>query len=120
MSNSGRDMRQAPRFTTRIFGVFSRDFDLDETEVLMANMSQGGAFVRSETPAPPGTPIMLRIYLDPKGTPLSVGCEVVWWRTPGQGPTPGMGVKFNQVGPGDLERIKGFLASLVEADLFGS
>lgn len=113
-------MRQTPRFTTRIFGVFSRDIDLDETEVLMANMSMGGAFVRTEEPAPPGTPITLRVYLDPNATPLSVGAEVVWWRTPGQGPSPGMGVKFTQVGPGDLERIKTFLAGLVEAELFGN
>ena len=119
MSSDVKDLRHAPRFTTRIFGVFGRDIDLDETEILMGNMSQGGAFVRTETPAPPGTPITMRVYLDANATPISIACEVVWWRTPGQGPGAGMGVKFTQVGPGDLERIKGFLAGLVEQDLFG-
>lgn len=110
--------RERPRFSTRIFGVFSRDIDLDETESLMMNLSLGGAFIKTENPAPPGTPITLRVYLGAEETPLSVSAEVVWLRRSDKGEEPGMGVKFTQVGSGDLDRIKKFLEGLIEADLF--
>jgi len=113
------DSRVAPRFQTRIFGVFNTDIDLDETEMLMTNMSLGGAFIRTENPAQPGTPVTLQVYLNEDGTPLSVVGEVVWWRMPGHGEPPGMGVRFKQVDKNDLELIKAYLASLVEQDLFG-
>jgi uncharacterized protein (TIGR02266 family) len=103
---------------TRIFGVFRSDIDLDETEMLMTNMSLGGTFVRTETPAPPGTPVTLRVYLPHEDEPLSIGGEVVWWRMPGQSESPGMGVKFVQIAAGSLERLKTYLASLVEEELF--
>jgi len=119
MGSGGQDHRQLPRFQTRIFGVFRRDIDLDETEMLMTNMSQGGAFIRTENPAQPGTPITLRIYLNPEEAPVSIVGEVVWWRMPGHGENPGMGVKFVRVSPEDLERVKAFLTQLVEEDLFG-
>lgn len=112
------DKRANPRFATRIFGVFSNDIDLDETEMLMTNMSLGGTFVRTDNPAPPGTPVTLRIYLPGEGPPLSVGGEVVWWRMPGHNEDPGMGVKFVQIASEDLERLKSYLATLVEEDLF--
>jgi uncharacterized protein (TIGR02266 family) len=113
-----RELRSQPRYITRIFGVFSQDIDLDETEVLMTNMSLGGAFVRTETPVPPGTPVTLRMYVPGQDVPLSVAGEVVWWRRPDQGGDPGMGVKFVQVAKGDLERMKKYLATLVEEELF--
>jgi Tfp pilus assembly protein PilZ len=120
MQDDGADKRQSPRYKTRVFGVFSKDIDLDETEMLMMNMSLGGAFVRTETPSPPGTPVMLRVYEHEDSTPLPIMGEVVWSRLPGQGQPVGMGVKFTQIGPGDLPRYKSFLAQLVEEDLFGA
>ncbi|MBL6975366.1 MAG: PilZ domain-containing protein [Deltaproteobacteria bacterium] len=119
MGTGGLDGRIAPRFKTRIFGVFNTDIDLDETEMLMTNMSLGGAFIRTENPAQPGTPVTLQVYLKEDDPPLSVAGEVVWWRMPGHGEQPGMGVKFNQIASADLERMKAYLAGLVEADLFG-
>ena len=118
MSFGGRDKRTAPRFSTRVFGVFARDIDLDETEMLMMNMGIGGAFVRTDQPVPPGQPVTLRIYLHPNDQPISVAGEVVWWRAPGQGKEPGMGVKFVQMSPQEQSRFKEFLAGLIEEDLF--
>jgi len=117
--NDRSDVRSAPRFRTRIYGVFSKDIDLDETEMMMSNMSLGGAFIRAESPSAPGTPVTLRIYLPNEEMPLSIGGEVVWWRMPGTDAVPGMGVKFLQISRSDLERIKSYLAGLVEAELFG-
>jgi uncharacterized protein (TIGR02266 family) len=118
MNFDGRDKRIAARYTTRVFGIFGRDIDLDETEMLMMNMSLGGAFVRTDTPVPPGQPVMLRIYLDESSQPISIAGEVVWWRAPGQGKEPGMGVKFTQMSAAESARFKGFLAELIEEDLF--
>lgn len=117
--NDRSDVRSAPRFRTRIYGVFSKDIDLDETEMLMANLSLGGAFIRCESPSSPGTSVTLRIYLPNEEVPLSVAGEVVWWRMPGSEATPGMGVKFLQISRSDHERITAFLAGLVEAEMFG-
>jgi uncharacterized protein (TIGR02266 family) len=120
MGNEGTDQRQSPRFRTRLFGVFRRDIDLDETEVLMLNLSLGGAFVKAEDPCPPGTPITLRFYLDDMGTPLSVAAEVAWWRRSGvNAHESGMGVRFLQVGDEDHRRLREYLARLIEEDLFG-
>jgi len=112
------DKRKQTRHQTRVFCVFKNDINLDETEVLMLNMTSGGAFIKSDNPAPPGTPITLRIYLDPDGEPMSVSAEVVWWKAleqPGEG---GMGVKFARIDEEDLEAIKEYLANLISEDLF--
>ena len=112
------EKRRSERYRTRVFCVFKNDLNLDETEVLMLNMNSGGAFVKTDNPAPPGTPVTLRIYLDPDAQPLSVAAEVVWWRTQGKDGEGGMGVKFERVNDGDLESIKIYLAGLIEGDLF--
>jgi len=114
----GKDQRSTPRYVTRIFGVFSRDIDLDETEMLMTNLSLGGAFVRTETPPSPGTPVTLRMYVPGEDVPVSIAGEVVWCRRADQGDEPGMGVRFVQVAPKDLERLRRYLAGLVEEALF--
>lgn len=121
MGEAGIEQRQHARFRTRLFGVFRRDIELDETEALMLNLSQGGAFVKAEEPCAPGTPITLRFYLDEASTPVSVTAEVAWWRraSPG-GPPAGMGVKFTQVSDADQRRLREYLARLVEEDLFGA
>lgn len=112
------DKRQNSRFQTRIFCVFKNDINLDETEVLMLNMGSGGAFIKTDNPAPPGTPVTLRVYLEPDAEPLSVSAEVVWWKTQGQEGESGMGVKFMRVRPQDLEAIKAFVEDLIENELF--
>lgn len=113
------ERRSQPRYKTRIYGVFAKDIDLDETDVLMSNMSLGGAFLRTDNPAPPSTPVTLRFYLPECDAPISVSAEVVWARMPGVSDNPGMGVRFISASPDDLEKIKAYLASLVEEDLLG-
>jgi uncharacterized protein (TIGR02266 family) len=112
--------RQSPRLHTRLFGVFRRDIDIDETEVMMLNLSVGGAFIRTEEPCPPGSTITLRFYLDESSVPLSVTGEVVWLRRPGQnGGDPGMGVKFHVITDDAQRQLREYLARMVEDDLFG-
>ncbi len=118
MGFNGNDHRQDTRFKIRVFGVFRRDLDLDETEMMMMNLSLGGAFVRTDDPAPPGTQVMLRVYEHEDAAPMPIHGEVVWTRQLGQGTPVGMGVRFTQISPDDLPRMKAFLAQLVEEDLF--
>ncbi len=112
------EKRRLTRYQTRVFCVFKNDLNLDETEVLMLNMNSGGAYVKTDNPAPPGTPITLRIYLEPDAEPMSVGAEVVWWKAVGTGGEAGMGVKFERVNDRDLQAIKSYLAGLISDDLF--
>jgi uncharacterized protein (TIGR02266 family) len=118
MGSEGGDQRRHARFKVRVFGVFRRDLDLDETEMMMMNLSTGGAFVRTDAPAPSGAQVLLRVYEHEDATPLPIQGEVVWTRLPGQGTPVGMGVRFTQLAPDDLTRLKAFLARLVEEDLF--
>jgi uncharacterized protein (TIGR02266 family) len=118
MTLSRPNKRTSARCSTRVFGIFGHDLDLDKTEMMMLNLSLGGAFIKTETPVPSGQPVMLRIFLDPAGQPLSFAGEVVWSRSTGGDKEAGMGVKFTQMTPGELAQFKEFLAGLIEADLF--
>ena len=113
------DKRKFQRYNIRIFGVFEKDIDLEQTDMMLANMGLGGAFIKTEKPAPPGTVVTLRFYLPGYERPLSVGGEVVWWQTDPSKGAVGMGVKFTSVSEEDLEAIKKYLEGLVEKDLFG-
>ena len=114
----GSDQRQYPRFQTRIFGVFASDIDVNESEMLMTNLSLGGAFVRTDEPAPPGSTVTLRFYVPTEEVPISVIGEVVWWRPTAEQGEPGMGVKFVQGNQEDFEKIKRYIAHLIEKELF--
>ena len=113
------DNRRYKRFNIRIFGVFQKDIDLEQTDMMLANMGIGGAFIKTNKPAPPGTVVTLRFYLPGRDIPLSVGGEVVWWQTDPDKGNVGMGVKFISVSEKDLEDIKKYLEQLVTEDLFG-
>jgi len=112
------EQRQHPRFQTRIFGVFAADIDVNETEMLMTNLSLGGAFVRTDEPAPPGSTVTLMFYLPTEDTPISVIGEVVWWRPSAEHGEPGMGVKFVQGRQEDFAKLKHYITLLVEQELF--
>lgn len=117
--NQRQERRRFIRRKTRVYGVFKSDIALDETEMLMTDMSMGGCFVKTEEPAAPGTIVTLRFVLPGDEAPLSVVGEVVWWRKGDQGGPPRMGVRFVRVAEEDLEKLKRYLTELVEEELFG-
>lgn len=65
------------------------------------NLSQGGVFIATECPAPPGTEIMLNFNLPSPFEPLSVSARVAWitMEDAEPGAIPGMGVQFLNLKP---------------------
>lgn len=83
-------------------------------ELLHAHeLGEGGLFVRTQRPAPSGTPLQLELQ-DRRGRSLELEGSVVWVRgePDGRGPS-GMGVAFHALS--DWDRT--LLADLVEAAL---
>ncbi len=72
------------------------------------NIGVGGAFVVTESPARPGTPLMLAIHVPTATEPIEVRGEVRW---SGDDP-PGMGVKFGGLGVEELLQLNEYFASL--------
>jgi len=77
------------------------------------DLSDGGMFVRTQRPAPPGTPLQLELQ-DRTGRSVELEGTVAWVRSEpdGRGP-PGMGVAFHALSDWD----RALIADLVEAAL---
>jgi len=113
------DNRGGDRYSIRIYGVFGKNIDLEQTDMMLANLGIGGAFIKTEKPAVPGTSVTLRFYLPGRDIPISVSGDVAWWQTDPSKGSVGMGVKFTAVQEDDLEEIKKYIENLVAEDLFG-
>lgn len=119
MGEDFKEKRQHPRFIVKIYGIFKSDIDLEETDMMMGNLSAGGAYIKTDNPSMPGSTVTLRFHLPGEEKPISASGVVVWWQKPGGGKEPGMGVKFEKINDEDLEKLKKYLESLVEEELFG-
>ena len=77
------------------------------------DLCEGGLFVRTQRPSPPGTPLQLELQ-DREGRSVELEGTVAWVRreAAGLGP-PGMGVAFHALSDWD----RALLADLVEAAL---
>jgi uncharacterized protein (TIGR02266 family) len=77
------------------------------------DLSEGGLFVRTQRPSPPGTPLQLELQ-DRKGRSVELEGTVAWVRSEpdGRGP-PGMGVAFHSLSDWD----RALIADLVESAL---
>ena len=113
------EQRGHTRYNLRIYGVFEKNIDLEQTDMMLANLGLGGAFIKTDKPAVPGTSVTLRFYLPGREVPISVSGEVAWWQTDPSKGNVGMGVKFTAVTEKDLEDIKRYLERLVAEELFG-
>lgn len=78
------------------------------------NLSQGGMFVATERPGPPGTEIGLRFTLPSVSAPLSVRARVAWKarQETEAGVVSGMGVEFFDLNPMDAAVIGSFVERL--------
>lgn len=63
-----------------------------------SNINQGGLYIKTTKPLPPGTRLTLQFLLPNRGTPIQVDGEVVWVneRTT-KGINPGMGIRFEEL-----------------------
>jgi uncharacterized protein (TIGR02266 family) len=69
------------------------------------NINEGGIFIRSNRPQPPGTVVHLRFFLPDVLKAIQVEGEVVWCNNdPGTGDC-GMGIEFHELRGGDKRLI---------------
>ena len=92
---SSNEARQSPRFALRRRVWCEGDHI---TLYLQShNVSEGGLFLRTATPLPPGTRARVSIKID--DVEIVAEAEVVWIATAGA-PVPGMGVKLLEIQEG--------------------
>ncbi|MGQ0508628.1 MAG: TIGR02266 family protein [Myxococcaceae bacterium] len=81
----------------------------------VGNVSEGGLFVSTNTPLPPGAQTRIRLELSPAES-LTVSATVVWARSAGEVGPAGMGLAFKQ--PDSTQQraqISAFIAAEVAA-----
>jgi len=69
------------------------------------NINEGGMFIRSTRPQPPGTIVHLRFFLPDVIKAIQVEGEVVWCNDDPQTGDCGMGIEFHELRGGDKRLI---------------
>jgi uncharacterized protein (TIGR02266 family) len=119
MAQDGRERRShfrgKPRPGRRVEVSFLVATPADATEpseprrAFTRNIGVGGAFVVTEAPPRPGTPLTVFIHVPGTDAPIEVRGEVRWSSASG---APGMGVKFADLAVEDLLSLNDYFASL--------
>ncbi len=78
----------------------------------IANISEGGLFLKTHDPLAPGARVRVRFPGDP---PLELAAAVVWRRVaaPESREVPGMGLAFQGLDGGAAEALRGHLGRLL-------
>ena len=84
---------------------------------LTENISEGGAFIRSDKPLSAGTKIFLSVSLRSCDTLLEAEGLVMWSRPPNGQQPGGMGVKFTEVRPEAEKVLKDITAGKIKEPL---
>ena len=71
----------------------------------VGNLSEGGLFLKTSTPLTTGSEATLR-FEGAGGPPVQARATVMWARGEGDEGSPGMGLRFEQVDSGQLERLR--------------
>jgi uncharacterized protein (TIGR02266 family) len=82
------------------------------------NVSAGGIFLITQEPYRIGTKLRIKFNLPGDLRPIETEGEVVWIRGERISPEnqPGMGVQFMKIAESDRERVRAFVADLIESD----
>ncbi len=100
------EKRKHPRIEAILLVEFGSDaFPLEPAET--ENYSLGGLFVIIEHPLEMGNRIPVRITIPEDPVPIIADCEVVWVRKASKDKPSGMGMKFEEIEPADLAKLKG-------------
>jgi uncharacterized protein (TIGR02266 family) len=78
------------------------------------NIGVGGAFIVTESPPPPGTPVALTLLVPTGGGRVAVAAEVRWIVS--EGAQPGMGVRFIDLEVDELLELNEYFATLTGDD----
>ena len=90
----------------------SEPFAPEPRRAYTRNIGVGGAFVVTDLPPEPGTPLVMSIHVPTASAPIEVSGEVRW----AAADPPGMGVKFGHLGVEDVLQLNEFFASLTATD----
>jgi uncharacterized protein (TIGR02266 family) len=80
------------------------------------NINEGGMFIRSNRPQPPGTIVHLRFFLPDVIKAIQVEGEVVWCNDDPKSGDCGMGIEFHELRGGDKRLIDQLLTSNRNSD----
>ncbi len=106
------DKRRQPRHPV-ILKVDYRDVNKFFTD-FAENLSEGGMFIATRKPLPPGTTIVVEFMLPDSAVKVKTKAEVVWTRNETKSPTEkrGMGVRFYDLTSEDKKKIDVMVARL--------
>jgi len=62
-----------------------------------ADVNEGGLFIETETPQPPGTAVVLQFRIPGSAQPVKVRGRVVWTSFDRASELPGMGIEFEKL-----------------------
>jgi type IV pilus assembly protein PilZ len=81
-----------------------------------SNINQGGLYIKSSAPLPPGTRLNIQFLLPSRSKPIQVEGEVVWVNEKTtKGIHPGMGIRFAELTPDVKAEINELVRSLRNA-----
>ncbi len=110
MSNA----RQHPRVEVSITGNLRSHIDSHYTNVMMGNLSLGGAFVKTPFPLDPGAKVALEFAVPNRPESLSLTGEVVWTRDDSE--LCGMGIRFVDIGTMTRDAIREYINGLIQEE----
>ena len=114
MVNEGENRRKAVRVssTARCWC----ETDNITVYAQLANVSEGGLFLRSLAPLSKGTRTRVRFVVAPSAPEIEAEAVVVWRREHTSDGPPGMGLMFTQVPQPHLDRIRAFIGVALDPD----
>lgn len=110
-----RRPRSAKRVPVEERADLHRSKDGTKSTVIIADLSPGGARISTPLRFAPGEDLTITIAAG-RSAPFTLGCHVVFARSQKYGRIHhDYGVKFVRMRPGDLERLRGFVAARDDA-----
>lgn len=94
-ASAGTERRRSARapFVVRVdYGAVDAFFS-----EFTADVNEGGMFIETETPQPPGTAVVMQFRIPGSETPIKVRGRVVWTSAERPSATPGMGIEFENL-----------------------
>ncbi|MCC6997335.1 MAG: PilZ domain-containing protein [Deltaproteobacteria bacterium] len=114
---TGSNTRQTPRYDVRV----SADVQTATGRVVSMhtrNLSEGGVCLEGAVHFPEGAVLAVGLFLvvdeieDATEAPLTLAGQVTWSEEPGDGEPARMGIRFADVEPAALARLRDFLRAL--------
>lgn len=110
------DRRRSVRVPTRLRVRYETGTGFERSH--LTNLSRGGAFVQTEFPLPVGSPIRLRVEIEPENDEIELPGQVVQsYSGPSQADErTGMGIRFMELSPEAEERLADLYERVIESE----